>query len=398
MAGPTVTLTFAGDEKQLTSSMDSVGSAADTMASDVGNASSKISTETGNAADSFDKMGEASDSTETKAQGLADTIAGTTDIMQGLGDESLSTSDRVSLVATGVADLAGGFTATLIPALKSAVTWLKGTRIAALASAAAGLVVKAATAAWTAVQWLLNAALSANPIGLIIIAIIALIAGIVLLWQNSETFRDIVTAVFEAVWEAIKFVWDWISENWPLLLAILTGPIGLAVLAIITYWDEIVAGVIGVKDWIVDTFNGIVDFVTGLPGKLADAASNMWDGIVDSFKSAINFLIGLWNDFELTLGGGTVAGIDIPSVTLSTPNIPKLHSGGIVPGAPGAEVLALLQAGERVTSAGQTAAGGRMVLEIRSGGSKLDQLLVEILSKAVRERGGDVQVVLGGAR
>jgi len=35
------------------------------------------------------------------------------------------------------------------------------------------------------------------------------------------------------------------------------------------------------------------------------------------------------------------------------------------------------------------------VLELHSGGSKLDDLLVEVLRKAVAVRGGDVQVVLG---
>ena len=39
--------------------------------------------------------------------------------------------------------------------------------------------------------------------------------------------------------------------------------------------------------------------------------------------------------------------------------------------------------------------GGPVVLRIESGGSRLDDLLVEILKKAVRVRGGDVQVALG---
>jgi len=39
--------------------------------------------------------------------------------------------------------------------------------------------------------------------------------------------------------------------------------------------------------------------------------------------------------------------------------------------------------------------GGAVTLRIESGGSRLDDLLVEVLRKAVRARGGDVQVVLG---
>ena len=54
----------------------------------------------------------------------------------------------------------------------------------------------AASGAWTAAQWLLNAALTANPIGLVIVAIGLLVAGLVIAWKNSETFREIVVGAF----------------------------------------------------------------------------------------------------------------------------------------------------------------------------------------------------------
>jgi O-antigen/teichoic acid export membrane protein len=47
----------------------------------------------------------------------------------------------------------------------------------------------AASKAAAAAQWLLNAAMEANPIGLIIVAMVALVALFVLLWKHSETFR-----------------------------------------------------------------------------------------------------------------------------------------------------------------------------------------------------------------
>lgn len=75
--------------------------------------------------------------------------------------------------------------------------------------------------------------------------------------------------------------------------------------------------------------------------------------------------------------------------------VPVFHDGGVVPGPPGSETLALLEAGETITPAGQSP---RSVIEIHSGGAPLDDLLVEILAGAVRGRGGDVQLVLGGAR
>jgi TP901 family phage tail tape measure protein len=85
-------------------------------------------------------------------------------------------------------------------------------KIAMVAHVAVTKAVKLATTVWTGVQWALNAALTANPIGLIIVSIAALIAVIVI---------------------AIKY-WDeiteWIDKNSEKVLAyinIITGPFGI---------------------------------------------------------------------------------------------------------------------------------------------------------------------------
>lgn len=57
-----------------------------------------------------------------------------------------------------------------------------------------------ATKAWTAAQWLLNAAMSANPIGLVIIAIAGLAAGLVILYQRSEEVR----VAMNTLWSNLK--------------------------------------------------------------------------------------------------------------------------------------------------------------------------------------------------
>ena len=90
--------------------------------------------------------------------------------------------------------------------------------------------VRLAILAWTAAQWLLNVALNANPIGLIVLAIAALVGIIILAYKNSETFRKIVDAIWKVLktgllvyirlvsaafstfvgW--IKSAWDWITK------------------------------------------------------------------------------------------------------------------------------------------------------------------------------------------
>jgi len=83
------------------------------------------------------------------------------------------------------------------------------------------------------------------------------------------------------------------------------------------------------------------------------------------------------------------------------------ETGGIREGmtlvGEGGPELVDLPPGSNVKPAGTTKAmlesagnsNNRTVLEIRSGGTRMDDLLVELLQKAVRVRGGDVQVVLG---
>jgi hypothetical protein len=78
----------------------------------------------------------------------------------------------------------------------------------------AGIVlgVAAALKIWTIAQAALNLVLSLNPIGLIVIAIAALVAGLIYAYQNSETFRDIVNGAFEAIGNVIRTVYNTIIQ------------------------------------------------------------------------------------------------------------------------------------------------------------------------------------------
>ncbi|GAB2468394.1 hypothetical protein GCM10027187_40740 [Streptosporangium sandarakinum] len=68
--------------------------------------------------------------------------------------------------------------------------------------------VRAATAAWTAVQWLLNAALNANPIALVVLAIAALVAGVLYAYNNIEWFRTAVDTAWRAISTAFQVAWN----------------------------------------------------------------------------------------------------------------------------------------------------------------------------------------------
>ena len=72
--------------------------------------------------------------------------------------------------------------------------------IAMTAYAAVMGVVTAGTRIWAGVQWLLNVAMSANPIGLIIIGIAALVAAVVYCWNKFAGFR----AFILTMWDTLK--------------------------------------------------------------------------------------------------------------------------------------------------------------------------------------------------
>ena len=82
----------------------------------------------------------------------------------------------------------------------------------------------AAEVMWTAAQVILNVALAANPIGLVVLAIAALVLGLVLAWRKSETFRNIVTGAFGAVKDKAVDVFSWIKANWPCICSPRCGP------------------------------------------------------------------------------------------------------------------------------------------------------------------------------
>jgi TP901 family phage tail tape measure protein len=63
-----------------------------------------------------------------------------------------------------------------------------------------------------------------GPVGLTIVAVAALAAGIAILWERSSTFRKIVEGAFRAVKGAAMDVWDWLKGHWKLLAAILLAP------------------------------------------------------------------------------------------------------------------------------------------------------------------------------
>lgn len=89
----------------------------------------------------------------------------------------------------------------------------------------------------TMAQLGLNFALAANPVGIVVIALAALAAGLFILWKRSDTFREKVTAV----WEVLK-----------------QAPSGI--------WDAVKSGLVSTLNWIIDRVNSFIGVINKIPG------------------------------------------------------------------------------------------------------------------------------------
>ena len=101
---------------------------------------------------------------------------------------------------------------------------------AAIAGIAAAIVIanvamrawKIATAVATAAQWLWNAALTANPIGLVVVAIAAVIAIVIVLQKKFDIFGKAVAGlkwIFDQLWDGVKWVFEKIIDGINFLIA-----------------------------------------------------------------------------------------------------------------------------------------------------------------------------------
>jgi phage-related minor tail protein len=356
---------------------------------------------------------------------LMATLDANEDTITGLADETDSWKENLAklknegLVALEpIASTVFGLLGEGVPILRNVGTWTQNNAglVKNLAIALGGIAavilavnvglkvyhgiqmaIRAATIVWTAVQWLLNVALTANPIGIIIVAIAALIAIVVLIATKTDWFQRLWRWAWGGIKAAALFAWNWIKNTlWPGIKSVWNGIVAGAkmvwrgIQVYFGFWKglftRVVGWAVGAKDRIVNGFNKVVSFVKGLPGRISSAARGLFDGIKNAFRSAVNWLISKWNNLSFTLGGGSVMGINIPSITLSTPNIPYLAAGGIVTrptlavlGESGAEAVVPLSRGR-----GAAGVGGPSAIHVHVDGSRAARLLAELLREALR--------------
>ena len=187
-----------------------------------------------------------------------------------------------------------GTVIAVVGALVGLAVIVKTVQIATSVYTAAVNLSAAAAKAWafaskivTGVQWALNAAMEANPIGLVVAAVVLLIAAFVILYKRSDKVRRIVDRVFGFIKRvgiaAIHGVVGFIKRHWQ-MVALLVAPLALAVVKVVQHWRRI-------KDFIGDRVADIVDKFTGLKDKILGAISGAGSWLIDTGRNIVSGLM-----------------------------------------------------------------------------------------------------------
>ena len=345
-------------------------------------AQAAVATASGKVHDATVRMTIAQGDAKTAATGSATELAQLSTKLKGQASDAANTfTGRLKAIRTEIEDQVAQFGAKYGPAITGAGAALgvlgqgvkttqalmeafRGTTEAMTAATEAGTAAtEAATAAEDATA--VSEGLALAPILLITAAVAALGIGIYELVTHWKV-------VWAAIQDAVSAVWDWIKKNWPLLVDIILGPIGIIATQVAQHWAAITAAFTGAftaiktaaEDaigWVSSHVGDIVKTITGLPARITAAAKGMFDGIWHAFRDAINHVIDLWNKLHLTLpkiklpfGLGHFGG-----ETFKVPQIPHLAQGGLITQTG----LVYAHAGEAITPAPGGAGGPALHIE-----------------------------------
>ena len=213
-------------------------------------------------------------------------IQGFIDKLNGLDEGTKETIAKIALFAAAAGPVlivvgkiisAIGTIMTILPAVSGAISTVTG------------------------VFGALNAVMLANPIALVIAAIVALVATFAVLWNKCDAFREFwinlwtgIKDFFAGIWEGIKSVFsgvvDFIRDNWQGLLLFLVNPIAGAFKLIYDncesfreFWNNLWTGI---KEGFSAVWEGIKETCSAAWSAIKEGASAAWSAIKDTVCSA----------------------------------------------------------------------------------------------------------------
>ena len=207
---------------------------------------------------------------------------------------------------------------------------LAGVTAAMVAFKIAAIAATAATQGMTLVQYaaataqgVLNAVMNANPIGLIILGITALVVAVMAMVKNWDAFSKFFVDMWKSIEKAFSATVDWIRENWQALLLFFMNPLAGVFKYCYDHFDGFRKNVDGVFSKVKTAIGGFVDNLKALPGKIWSAISgavtkvgewgkNMAAKAKSSMESLITTAVNKLKELPgkvVSIGGDLVSGL-----------------------------------------------------------------------------------------
>lgn len=188
-----------------------------------------------------------------KLSGVVDKLSkGFTDLTKWISENKDTVKIAVGVFASATAGLIAYKAAVLaMSIINSLKTWLNGATLA---------------------QKLLNLAMNANPIGIVIGLVTSLVAAFIYFWNTSEGFRNFILGLWETIKTTFNGIVQSISDAWE---------------KVKTSTQEIWNGIV---TWLQETWNGFVEFFSNLWTSVVDTFTGVWDSIVGVCQTAWEYI------------------------------------------------------------------------------------------------------------
>lgn len=222
--------------------------------------------------------------------------------------------ESIKIIALYAKDFVVSIGTTIAKLAKETAAWIAN-KAAKLANAIAQATMTAATVAWNAVCTIATAVTTAfgaaisfltSPIGLIVLAIGALIAIGVILYKNWDTIKQFAIDMWDCIKDTMYSFYDWCVGIFDTVVAFFSD-----------LWENIKNVFAAVGEWFEDlfskawdgiksVFSAVGEFFAGIWDSICEVFSSVkewfvekftaaWDGIKNAWKSVKEFFAGIWD-------------------------------------------------------------------------------------------------------